>query len=79
MNRLRGHPSFDRGFTLTELAVVLVIVALVVGSMLIPLSTQADLRDTNDTRKAMAERILRFIGGGICGRLEVVASKTPVT
>lgn len=44
-----------RGFTLTELAVVLVIVALLVGGLLIPLSAQIDARDSNDTRRAMAE------------------------
>jgi prepilin-type N-terminal cleavage/methylation domain-containing protein len=42
-----------RGFTLTELAVVLVIVALLIGGMLIPLAAQDDLRRTQETLKTL--------------------------
>lgn len=47
--------SRQSGFTLAELAVVLVIVSLLLGGLLVPLSAQVDVRNTNDTRKAMAE------------------------
>lgn len=39
----------SRGFTLTELAVVLVIVALLIGGMMVPLSAQMDMRSNAET------------------------------
>lgn len=53
----------SRGFTLTEMAVVLVIVALLVGGMLIPMSAQQDVRymsDTQTTLKNIHEALLGF-------------------
>lgn len=44
-----------RGFTLTEMAVVLVIVALLVGGMILPLSAQQDLRNVAETQKLLAD------------------------
>lgn len=41
------------GFTLTELAVVLMIVALLIGGMLVPLSAQNDIRNVNETQKTL--------------------------
>ncbi|MBU0751921.1 MAG: type II secretion system GspH family protein [Gammaproteobacteria bacterium] len=56
-------PSFSqRGFTLTELAVVLVIVALLIGGMLIPLSAQQEIR-----ARADSERILSNIREALIG------------
>jgi prepilin-type N-terminal cleavage/methylation domain-containing protein len=52
---LRRPALVDEGFTLTELAVVMVIVALLVGGLLVPLSAQVDIRNINDTRKSMAD------------------------
>ena len=43
------------GFTLVELTIVLVIVALLIGGMLVPLSAQRDLQSTSETRKQMAD------------------------
>lgn len=43
------------GFTLAELAIVLVIIALLAGGMLLSLSTQSDMRDSGDTRKQLAD------------------------
>ncbi|CAB1369917.1 prepilin-type N-terminal cleavage/methylation domain-containing protein [Denitratisoma oestradiolicum] len=42
-----------RGFTLTELAVVLVIVSLLLGSLLLPLGIQQDARAQRETAQAM--------------------------
>jgi len=48
-------PTFSRGFTLTEMAVVLVIVALLIGGMILPLSAQQDLRYVAETQKQLAD------------------------
>ncbi|MCP5249346.1 MAG: prepilin-type N-terminal cleavage/methylation domain-containing protein [Candidatus Accumulibacter sp.] len=69
-----------RGFTLTELAVVLVIVALVVGSLLVPLSAQIDIRNTADTRASLAEireALLGFVAAN--GRLPCPAAASVAT
>jgi prepilin-type N-terminal cleavage/methylation domain-containing protein len=44
-----------RGFTLIELAIVLFIVALMLGGMLLPLAGQQDVRNFGDTQKILAE------------------------
>lgn len=43
----------ERGFTLAEMAVVLVIVALMLGGLLIPLSAQRDIEARRNTTRAM--------------------------
>lgn len=43
------------GFTLVELAVVLVIVTLLAGGLLVPLGTQLDARSRSDTQQQLAE------------------------
>ena len=45
----------SRGFTLTELAVVMVIVAIMLGGLMVPLSTQRDLQSNRDTQKQLAD------------------------
>ncbi|MFZ2627403.1 MAG: prepilin-type N-terminal cleavage/methylation domain-containing protein [Rugosibacter sp.] len=49
-------PTFAvRGFTLIELAIVMFIVALLLGGMLLPLSAQQDIRSQGDTQKQLAD------------------------
>jgi prepilin-type N-terminal cleavage/methylation domain-containing protein len=43
------------GFSLVELAVVLLIVGLLIGGMLLPLSAQRDIRSVAETQKALGE------------------------
>ena len=43
------------GFTLVELTIVLVIVALLIGGMLLPLSIQKDMQNTQETQRQLAE------------------------
>jgi prepilin-type N-terminal cleavage/methylation domain-containing protein len=51
-----GAPArYQAGFTLTELAVVLIIVALLIGGLLMPLSEQDNQRRTSETRKTLAD------------------------
>jgi prepilin-type N-terminal cleavage/methylation domain-containing protein len=47
-------PTFSqRGFTLTELAVVLVIVSLLIGGMLVPFAAQQEVKATIETQKTL--------------------------
>lgn len=70
VNRRCCRVWHDQGFTLTELAVVLVIVSLLIGGLLVPLSAQVDIRSTNDTRTALAEIREALLGFAVAnGRL----------
>ena len=46
--------KYKSGFTLVEMAIVLVIVGLLVSAFLAPLSAQRDLKDYSDTRATLA-------------------------
>ena len=69
---MRNHHVASRlsGFTLVELTIVLVIVALLIGGMLLPLSAQRDLQSTSETQKQLSEIKEALIGFAIInGRL----------
>ena len=51
-----------KGFTLTELTIVLVIVALLTGGIMVPLSMQIDQRNYNETRQRLDEVREALIG-----------------
>ena len=51
-----------RGFTLIEMAVALVVIALVLGSILVPLTAQVEQRQISDTQKALEETKEALIG-----------------
>lgn len=53
------------GFSLVELAVVLVIVGLLIGGMLLPLSAQRDVRSQAETLKAITEIREALVGYAI--------------
>ncbi|HSQ04325.1 MAG TPA: type II secretion system protein, partial [Burkholderiales bacterium] len=44
-----------RGFSLVELAVALFVITLLVGSLLVPLTTQVEQRQISDTQKALED------------------------
>ena len=48
-------PCACRGFTLVELAMVLMIVGLLLGGLIVPLSAQMDQRRTTETQKTLEE------------------------
>jgi prepilin-type N-terminal cleavage/methylation domain-containing protein len=52
MNRLKAG---NAGFTLTELAIVMIIMALLIGGMMLPLSAQQDIRQNADTMRQLDE------------------------
>lgn len=51
-----------QGFSLVEMAVVLVIVGLLLGGILVPISAQMDLRDYNDEKKSMEQINAALLG-----------------
>ncbi len=64
-----------RGFTLIELAIALFIIALIMGSLLVPLTTQVAQRKTSDTQNTLEdikEALLGFVVSN--GRLPCPAS-----
>lgn len=56
------QPSHQAGFTLAELAIVLVIVGLLLGGLLIPLGTQQDIQYRAETTRALDDTIEALIG-----------------
>lgn len=67
----------EQGFTLAELAIVLVIVALLIGGLLLPISAQIELRKVAETQRTLAivgEALLGFAASN--GRLPCPASAT---
>jgi len=47
--------ALQRGFTLAELAVVLLIVVLLLGGLLVPLAAQVEARKMTETRRTLAD------------------------
>src|SRR5574340_426127 len=75
MNRARSS-----GFTLTELAIVLVIVALLLGGLLVPLTAQVEQRRFRETQKALGEIREALLGFAVVnGRLPCPDTDAPGT
>lgn len=73
-------PAAQNGFTLIELAVVLMIVGLLLGGMLVPLSAQLEQRNITDTQKSLSEINEAIIGYALVnGRLPCPADPTIAT
>lgn len=67
----------DCGFTLIEMAMVLVIVAFLLGGLLMPLSTQVEQRKISETQKALEEIKEALTGYAIAnGRVPCPANGT---
>jgi prepilin-type N-terminal cleavage/methylation domain-containing protein len=65
----------ERGFSLAEMAVVLVIVGLLIGGLLAPLATQMDQRNFADTQRRIEYAREELLGFAIAnGRLPCPAS-----
>lgn len=59
---IRHQPTSGDGFTLVELTVVLVIVALLIGGLMVPLSAQQDIRARQETDRKLSEIREALIG-----------------
>ena len=69
-----------RGFTLTELAMVLVIVALLIGTLVLPLSAQQEIRHRTEAERELVEIREALIGFSIINkRLPCPATATDPT
>jgi len=70
----------ERGFTLVEMAIVLVIVGLLLGGLLMPLSAQMEQRRIGETQKALEEIKEALIGFAVAnGRLPCPAPAATAT
>lgn len=56
------RPLRQHGFTLVEIAIVLVVVGLLIGGLITPLSTQLEQRRTADTQRAMKDARDALVG-----------------
>lgn len=64
-----------KGFTLVEMAIVLLVVTLLLGGLLVPLTTQIEQRKISETQKALADAKEALIGFAIAnGRLPCPAA-----
>lgn len=67
---MNHFPLRHAGFTLTELAIVLFIVSLLIGGMLVPLSAQMEVRGRQETEHALSNIREALIGFAVVnGRL----------
>ncbi|MHB1290583.1 MAG: prepilin-type N-terminal cleavage/methylation domain-containing protein [Sulfuricella sp.] len=72
--------TYRAGFTLVEMAIVLVIVGLLLGGLLMPLSTQVEQRRISETQKALEEIKEALVGFAIAnGRLPCPAPAATAT
>ena len=59
---MKATAHHQQGFTLVEIAIVLVVVGLLIGGLITPLSTQLEQRRVADTQRAMEEVREALIG-----------------
>ena len=59
---MKANQTKLQGFTLVELTIVMVIVALLLGGLLVPLSAQQDARQLAETEKQLAETRDALVG-----------------
>ena len=71
----KASKNHVRGFTLVELSIVLIIVALMVGGMMMSLGAQRDIANANETQRNLNEIREALIGFAVAnGRLPCPAS-----
>ena len=63
--QVHKRDKLNQGFTLVEMAIVLVIVGLLISAFLAPLNAQQNLKDYNETQKNLDEIKESLIGYAI--------------
>jgi prepilin-type N-terminal cleavage/methylation domain-containing protein len=63
--RRAGVRQIPRGFTLVEIAVAIFIIAILLGSILVPLTTQVEQRQVSETQKMLEDIKEALIGHAI--------------
>ena len=77
---MKAYRNNASGFTLVEMAIVLVIIGLLLGGMLMPLSAQMEQRRNSETQKALDEINQALIGFAVAnGRLPCPATATIIS
>ena len=77
MMLVKKHQTKQLGFSLIEMAIVLFIVALLLGGLLPTVSSQIEQQHTNETRKQLDEIQQALLGFAVInGRLPCPASNT---
>jgi len=75
--RLTYGTRRGQGFTLVELAIVLMIVGVLIGGLMVPLSAQLDIRNRAETDRTLADAREALLGYAAAnGRLPCPASAT---
>lgn len=71
------HPAPERGFTLIEMAVVIAVIALILGSLVVPLVTQVEERRIAEARRLLDDARESLVGFALVNaRLPCPASST---
>ena len=68
-----GAGMLPKGFTLVEMAVVVVVMALILGSILVPLSTQVEQRQVVDTQRVLEDIKEALIGYALAASIAASA------
>jgi prepilin-type N-terminal cleavage/methylation domain-containing protein len=79
MSQEPGFLARSRGFSLVEMAVGMLIIALLLGSILVPLSTQVEQRKTSETQKVLEEMREAVLGYAIANGHLPCPDKTVTT
>jgi len=78
-DKTAGKPGHTGGFTLIEMAIVLLIVTLLLGGLLMPLSAQLEQHNTSETQKLLEDAKEALIGFALAnGRLPCPAAPNSV-
>ncbi|HEY7657533.1 MAG TPA: prepilin-type N-terminal cleavage/methylation domain-containing protein [Burkholderiales bacterium] len=65
MTASSSSPERARGFTLVEIAIAIFIIALLLGSILVPLTTQVEQRQVSETQKMLEDIKEALIGHAV--------------
>ncbi|MDP2785976.1 MAG: prepilin-type N-terminal cleavage/methylation domain-containing protein, partial [Sulfurimicrobium sp.] len=65
---MKTHRNNAFGFTLVEMAIVLIIIGLLLGGLLMPLSAQMEQRRISETQKTLDEINQALIGFAVANK-----------